>query len=406
MIIGGASFALGAIVSAVIQGTITRFFDRSRPSLKVSDISIGRDPAATKKRVLIDMVTRQSIARNPVMPELEKEPTTETLMSYLENCKQVLYMHDDVVKYLADLVHKPHILDASLDRDKQRVELLREWATYGEPLGNLARDAIEVHTSEIDPLYTQGHPQEWKTGPRTSIELAPGRKIALFELDEDAYVGKVAEDEGPQERERALRYVRSHNVYRRFWIHLNEQHLRWLFTKVYHRAISVGEDARKTMAQIETLVQVTSPDYLRISVVLTNSGGRAFAVKPFAYLRLPRVDAVAGEDALIPLMMEADASAAAMPVIVKGNDAVQVVWRSETSLNGLNLTKKDGSLLLDGNRLRTLYAGQVLSSTLSLNLTGFGLDSAETLVSEPHDFGVPAYARDRGVMARALRGSK
>ncbi|MBI5821911.1 MAG: hypothetical protein HZA88_23300 [Verrucomicrobia bacterium] len=401
--IGASTFTLGVLVTALLQNIISRVFDRSRPSFRISDISIGPERASFKKSVMIDVITGQAIARNSILPDFDGNATTERITAYLDIARQALHQHEQVITFLSDLDRRPHLLDSALDKDNQRIKLLSEWTAYGPPIEQMAKMALENYATEVDPLYLQPHPEKWKTGPHTIITTAPGQRYALFELDENAYAEKIAREKGPQHRDRAVQEAQKTDVLRRIWIHLNEQHLRWLFRRSYHYAVSLGDDAKVVVSDLERLVQITAPDYLRVSMILTNSGGRAFAVKPFAYLRLPKADAVSGEDALIPLVMESESQSAPMPAVVKGNDALHIVMRSEMSLNSLKLLKSDGSILLDGQRLRTLYDSQVLTSCVSLSLTGFGINSFAQIVSDPHDFGLSAYARDKEALTRALR---
>lgn len=401
--LGAATFTLGVIVTAVAQSSISRFFDRARPSVRISGVSIGPEESAVKKKCPLDLVVLQEIEANPILGALRGEKTVQELNEYVENSILMLQNHQAVIKHLHDLIQRPHLLDAALNKDRQRIELLKIWNVYGEPLSDFTKLAIHNCLDEIRDIYKQPHPDGWKTGPRTIVGLGPNHNYALFELDEEAYANSVAKEKGPHYRDQALREVRTNNILRRFWIHLDEQDLRWLFTKAHDVAVAVGEDASRITNRLATIIKTTTPDYLRVSAVISNSGQRACAVKPLAYLRLPRVDAISGEDALISLVQETEIAALPSPIVINGNSAAQITFRSEMSLTNLKVLKTDGSLLLDGNRLLTLYNSQILQSFVAVSLTGFGIEQTTLIVSEPIDFGLPALTRDRENLSRALR---
>jgi hypothetical protein len=400
---GTATFVLGVLTTAALQSIVARFFGRARPSARVTDIRISPEPSSEKKTLRCDFATTTQIARNPIFPEPDDDLTVEKAHLYMERVTHTLDTHQRVVQYLHELIQRPHLIDQALPKDRQREAFMREWTSYGASLDKFAKLALYNLAREIPAEYTQPHPAEWKSGPRAVISLGPNTSYALFEVDEVAYADAAAKDH-PQDRNQAIEEARNTNALRRFWIHLNEAHVRWLLTRAYEVAVSVGEDARGLAASMTDLIQSVAPDYLRVTVMVTNSGERAYAVKPIAYLRLPKVDAITGADALIPLVEETERPAQQpSPFTVKGNESLQVTFRSETPIANLRIQKGDGAVLLDGARLLTLYNGQILSTTLALSLTGFQVDDQKFLVTPPCDFGIPAFTRDRDNLANALK---
>lgn len=402
-LISVGAFLLGSLTTAVIRSWVARFFSRARPSIRLTSISLGPDSSSEDNAIKVEISVKSKFDSNPALPEYPKEETVCSFRKYVIDAKRNLDSCEEIMKFLHALLDRSHLLDSTLSIDQQRIKFLREWSAYYSELAHWAKGTIKEFAKDIPEQYKQPHPEGWKDLAKAMVLFDNNKVANLSEIDEDAYVQKEIESEGTQAREEALRTVSSTNAYRRYFIYLDEHHLRWLLSKTHEQMNTFVNDAKEMIVTLESMIRTTTPDYLRVTAIISNDGSLACAVKSVAYLRLPNVDPITRDSAFVPLIVEVSKADRNAPSVIKGGDAVQFTLRSEIPVSSMNITKQDGSVLLDGQRLQSLYSSQIVSCNIAFSLTGFGLNHSVLIVSDPYDFGLPANTRDRESLMQALK---
>lgn len=402
VITGAAFFLLGAAATATVQAVIRRVAAKARPSAKITDITISPSDQSRTSKVPLELAFRLQMDANPVLPELDSDMTVETARQYIEKTQVALKAHEDITTHLKSILDQVHILDTTVDTDKRRLSILKKWAEYGDPINQLAKLALFNFDDEVKDVYRDPHPEEWKSGPRTVVSIDSNRNYTLYEIDVDAFVESVTKKHGPQTGQKARREVEVNNTLRRFWIHLDEEDLRWLLTRTYETAQMLDVDAKALINTLSGQLSATTPEYLRIQILITNDGSRACAIKPFAYLRIPNVIPDKKGDALIRIVSEVAAGATPAPVVIEANRAQQLTFATDAPMAQLTVNDKTGSALLDGARLRTIFDSQILQCQAAFSLVGFGHSGMSLIVSEQYRLGLPAASKDRDELAAAF----
>jgi hypothetical protein len=396
------SFIAGVAVTAIVGAVVSRIWERARPSAWISDILLGPTEESGDRTVDIPIALRGRIERNLITPNLEPGITTNALRDYIERSRAATVDAQDIIRHLRSMLDRPNLLDPALDKDEQRRELLREWSRYGNQLEALAQTAIGYYLKDVLPVYREACPEEWRDPKRAVIRLSEAESIALFEIDIDkVYDQAIKDGRGQQQAESERSEADIRNIRTRFWIRLEPDHLRWLLAKTATVADSFSSDANTVLGELDKLVDLNAPEYLRVQSLVCNDGRRAVAIKPCAYLRMPLGDPKTDRVAFIPLTVETPLKSRTSAIVLKGDDATHIAMRSEQPIASLKVMVEADDIL-DGPRLRNLYEGRVLNCQLGLSLTGFAAAWNPLVISTPYSFGASADKQTRVDLLNAL----
>jgi len=307
-----------------------------------------------------------------------------------------------VLDHLGELLDAPNLLDPARSLEEKRVEIIRKWTKYGSAMDAIEHLALANFDHEIPEQYKQPHPEEWKSGERAYVSLGPNTRYDLSEIDVDAAAKHAEEAQGKRVAQTVRETCQRTNIGRRFWIHLQQEDLRWLVSKTLAIAQMIKQESQELLRALQAVIDLNSPEYVRVQLLVTNKGKRAVAIKPFACLTIPGIDPVTDARAIVPLVPEGSSHSAPAPVLVPGNGATQVTFVSEEHLAALKIKDSSGTVVLTGERLRNIYEGQVVPCRAAVSFMGLGRSGAPPIVSEAYRFGITANTQVRKEMANAL----
>ncbi len=395
------TFILGVIATPVVASLVRRYFDRPRPRILVTDISMSAASGADDTPVQLDYRLRIAESRNLLLPSLDDDLTVGKVLTFIDKSRYTLQMHSELITHLRKLRDEPNITDPALSVDDQRVDLIRRWTQYSHALEILQQMALSQCLDEMPDRYIKPHPDEWKSGERSFIHLSPSTGFVLSEINEDAEYSRVKAEKGEEDARRYKQAVHLTNITRRFWIYLDHTDLRWMFSKVLSVAENVKKDAEQFLLELSQVIEAASPEFLRVQAMVANDGHRSFAIRPFSYLLIPAGELSQGF-ITVPLSTEGTTSVAASPITVTGNSASRVSFVSEEPLALLTIRDGTGDGKISGETIRNLFQSRVLACRVGLAIIGFGMKQDRLVISDPVNFGRPASDRLKQRLAATL----
>ncbi|MDN3551903.1 hypothetical protein QWY74_00205 [Halomonas almeriensis] len=380
----GIIFLAGVVVSAIITAVVTRRWRRARPAVQILSINLGPKMPTEQELVDIDFSLIQRERASPILPALKQQMSVKDLQEFISKSNTALTAHRSILAHIEDLLAKPHILEASESKDQQRKSLLREWQAFGAEIEALGHAAIKHFESEVPAILKQPHPDAWQDVKRARVNLTENQAYNLAEIDVEAETERRLKQSKEDQSPEGLRgHLEAMNIMRRLWIHLEEEHVRWLFGKVIKLAQGLDEAASSLITDVEQTLRGESREYLRVEVLISNDGARNLIVHQYASLAAPIAEDEEEPYALIPMELEARENQAAFVDLVEGNDAKRLTYYSTVSTEDhLPIVSKNGSKTLMPGRLHGIFAAQTVACRFGCTIQPFGDKSANFMLSD------------------------
>lgn len=384
----GITFLAGVVATAFITAVIKKWHSRPHPAFDVLSININRKIDKGGASVHLDHFLITKIQDLTFFPKLNPTMSSAELNKWIEVAERAISANQVVVDFFQNLLDRPHLLPVGVDREQQRLSLLREWNIHADNLDRFCLLALINFSAHVPQLYRAPHPPEWA---QERIGITSNSAYNLSEIDVEEIVRKETEVQGPVGVEdRLRRHFTVLNIFRRFWIHLNETDLAWLFTRARELAHEMHTTALEILSQVKTVAARHSPEFLRVELLCRNGGGRAYSVQPEAQLAV-RLKALNGEFDAYSTDLELDAGEPQRTQgtrTISAGGADKLVFYSTTPLQLLTLTDRDGNAMTTGgDRLQLLYNEDVVRCRVAINVSGLGRDSWKPIVSEEILFG-------------------
>lgn len=391
------TFLAGGVASALIRGLSARWWNRARPRIAVLSVDFSVRGEAEDIELQLDPQLLEKERRAPMLPSLNDRMSLRDLGLYLEAADARIAHFDGVVRSLDDLVSRRPLVNPGHTPDEQRRALLSEWVAISNS-DVFAVAALARNEADAPAACKESHPDQWRSPERAHVGLERSayilREIDPAELEQEiAVVGPI----GVADR---LRREAGHiNMLRRFWIHMNEEDLRWLFAKTREVARDHIDDARVVLDLVKETVETQQQQYVRVQALVTNDGDRSVGVSAYAALAL---SANAQEIGVLDVTLQANPLAPANVVLVSGGEAQQLTFYSNDPLRTLRMQQRSAQGEMTGDQLRNLYDTRLLHCRVAITLTGFKKD--RVTVSAPRRLGIEAeleLMRDRHSSASA-----
>jgi len=281
------AFLAGALVTAVVTAAVNRWYKRPRPAIDVMSIRFAPKTGSEALDVSIDYTTTTRIHDSAILPSLDSRVTVKELGEWIEKAETTVAAHRRVMAHLQSMLDRQNLLDPGSTTNQQREAILNEWSRFGRPLEALALAAVMHFEDETPAQYKQPHPEGWKDPQRARVHLDGTTDYNLREIDVEEELAREAAVQGPVGLVDRLRvHLSALNIVRRFWIHLQERDLRWLFSKIVNLGSAFEQDAAELIKSVAQLLSTQNAEFLRIDVHIRNDGERGFSVQPEAYLTL------------------------------------------------------------------------------------------------------------------------
>jgi len=373
------SLLVTAVVTAVVTNVITARLSQARPLVEVSSVTI--QASADKQAVLkIDNNLVSQTGAHLYYPNVEADTTVDNVTKAIDNAKRVDDLARQCCACLDKLVNMLGTQNGKRSLENRRLDFLNVWASDDDVDKTLQLAAMRVladYEDKLPPQY-QKHPPG-SVGP-IEVKVPTGYMI-LTEVNEEE-VAKAERDKNPTDPnayERRIKSAHRMNLLRRLWAYYDPDVLIPFLAVVKE---TLQQDIRTSLdltGQLESVIDLASPQRVLATVVLSNAGASPMAVQTLGLVRLNvKVPNASGFQS-VPVEMEG-AGGAEDVIIVEGGKAATLKLQSSKTVDQIIL---DNPALLGGvgwkagqavkeSRIMTLYNAEGLSADVVLARVGVG----------------------------------